>query len=63
MPAMRSLRDQAPELLPLLIAVAIPLAGLFLALQIWLAGDHRRGLRVLAATVLGAFVWTAALTA
>jgi hypothetical protein len=60
---MRWLREQAPELLPLVIAIAVPLAGLVLALQIWLSGEHRRGLRVLAAAVLGTFVWTAALTA
>jgi hypothetical protein len=60
---MRWLREQAPELLPLVIAIAVPLAGLVLAAQIWLTGEHRRGLRVLAATVLGVFVWTAALTA
>lgn len=60
---MRWLREQAPELLPLVIAVAVPLAGVVLALQVWLSGEHRRGLRVLAAAVLGTFVWTAALTA
>jgi hypothetical protein len=60
---MRRLSDQAPELLPLLIAVAIPLAGVVLALHAWVTGEHRRGVRVLAAAVLGAFVWTAALTA
>jgi hypothetical protein len=61
--AMRWLREQAPELLPLVIAIAVPLAGVVLALQVWLSGEHRRGLRVLAAAVLGTFVWTAALTA
>lgn len=60
---MRSLREVAPELLPLLIAIALPLAGAIVALQLWLSGEQRRSLRVLAATVLGAFVWTAALTA
>jgi len=60
---MRRLREMAPELLPLVIAVAVPLAGLLLALQVALTGDRRRALRVGAATVLGACVWTAALTA
>ncbi|WCB92978.1 hypothetical protein DSM104299_01679 [Baekduia alba] len=53
----------APELLPLVIAVVVPLAGLLLALQIWVTGDRRRSLRVGAATVLGACVWAAILTA
>jgi hypothetical protein len=53
----------APELLPLVIAVAVPLAGLLLALQVGLTGDRRRGLRIGAATVLGACIWAAALTA
>ena len=60
---MRRLREMAPELLPLVIAVAVPLAGLLLALQVALTGDRRRALCVGAATVLGACVWTAALTA
>jgi hypothetical protein len=60
---MRSLREQAPELLPLLLAVALPLAGVILAAQAWVTGEHRRGLRVLAAAVLGTLIWTAALTA
>ena len=60
---MRWLREQAPELLPLVIAIAVPLAGVVLALQVWLTGDRRRGMRVLAAAVLGTFIWTAALTA
>jgi threonine/homoserine/homoserine lactone efflux protein len=60
---MRWLREMAPELLPLVIAVAVPLAGLLLALQVGLTGDRRRGLRIGAATVLGACIWAAALTA
>jgi len=60
---MQWLRAQAPELLPLVIAVAVPLAGLVLAAQIWLTGDKRRSLRVIAACVLGTFAWTIALTA
>ena len=60
---MQWLRAWAPELLPLVIAVVVPLAGLVLAAQVWLTGDHRRSLRVLAAAVLGTCLWTAALTA
>jgi hypothetical protein len=60
---MQWLRAAAPELLPLVIAVAVPLAGVVLALQIWLTGDKRRSLRVVAAAVLGTCAWTIALTA
>jgi hypothetical protein len=60
---MRWLRDSASELLPLVIAVAVPLAGLVLALQVAATGDRRRSLRIGAATVLGACVWAAVLTA
>jgi hypothetical protein len=60
---MRWLREHAPELLPLVIAIAVPLAGVVLALQVWLTGEHRRGLRVLAAAILGTCIWTIALTA
>jgi hypothetical protein len=60
---MRWIRDAAPELLPLVIAIAVPLAGIVLALQIWLTGDKRRSLRVVAACVLGTCAWTLALTA
>ena len=60
---MQWLRDSASELLPLVIAVAVPLAGLVLALQVAATGDRRRSLRIGAATVLGACVWAAVLTA
>ena len=60
---MRWLRESASELLPLVIAVAVPLAGLLLALQVAATGDRRRGLRIGAATVLGVCVWAAVLTA
>jgi hypothetical protein len=59
----RWLRESASELLPLVIAIAVPLAGLVLALQVAATGDRRRGLRIGAATVLGACVWAAVLTA
>jgi threonine/homoserine/homoserine lactone efflux protein len=59
----RWVKENAGELLPLVIAIAVPLAGALLALQIGLTGDRRRGLRVGAATVLGICIWTAALTA
>ncbi|HWI72336.1 MAG TPA: hypothetical protein VNT55_10300 [Baekduia sp.] len=60
---MRWIKENAGELLPLVIAIVVPLAGALLALQIGLTGDRRRGLRVGAATVLGICIWTAALTA
>jgi hypothetical protein len=63
MSRMRWLRANAPELLPLVIAVAVPLAGLLLALQIGFTGERRQAFRVGAATVLGVCLWTAALTA
>jgi hypothetical protein len=63
MHAMRWIKEMAPELLPLVIAIAVPLAGIVLALQIWLTGDKRRSMRVVAACVLGTCAWTIALTA
>ena len=60
---MRWLRDHAPELLPLVIAIAVPLAGVLLALNVAATGDRRRGLRIFAACVLGTFAWVIALTA
>jgi hypothetical protein len=59
----RWLKENAGELLPLVIAIAVPLAGLLLALQVGLTGDQRRGLRIGAATVLGVCLWVAVLTA
>jgi hypothetical protein len=63
MRAMRWIKEMSPELLPLVIAIAVPLAGVVLALQIWVTGDRRRSLRVIAAAVLGTCAWTIALTA
>jgi|GEM_PF-2740097 len=54
---MQWLKANAPELLPLVIAVVVPLAGIILAANIWLTGDRRRGQRVAAATVLGIFLY------
>jgi hypothetical protein len=62
MRAMRWLKEMAPELLPLVIAIVVPLAGVVLALQVWMTGDRRRSLRVIAAAILGTCVWTIALT-
>jgi hypothetical protein len=59
---MRWLREQAPELLPLVIAVAVPLAGAILALQVGLTGDRQQAWRIGAATVLGVCAWAAVLT-
>jgi hypothetical protein len=62
MRAMRWIKEMAPELLPLVIAIVVPLAGVVLALQVWMTGDRRRSLRVAAATVLGTCAWAIALT-
>jgi hypothetical protein len=62
MRAMRWIKEMAPELLPLVIAIVVPLAGVVLALQIWVTGDRRRSLSVIAAAVLGTCAWTIALT-
>jgi hypothetical protein len=62
MRAMRWIKEMAPELLPLVIAIAVPLAGLVLALQVWMTGDRRRSLRVIAAAILGTCGWAIALT-
>jgi hypothetical protein len=59
---MRWLRQAAPELLPLVIAIGVPLAGAVLALQVWLSGEHRQAVRVIAATVLGVCLWALVLT-
>ncbi|MCW2983679.1 MAG: hypothetical protein JWR63_1249 [Conexibacter sp.] len=59
---MRWLRDHAPELLPLVIAIAVPLAGALLALQAGFTGDRRGGLRIGAATILGVCAWALVLT-
>ncbi|MET0604614.1 MAG: hypothetical protein ABW167_21700 [Baekduia sp.] len=59
---MRWIKEMAPELLPLVIAIVVPLAGVVLALQVWMTGDRRRRLGVVAAAVLGTCVWAIALT-
>jgi hypothetical protein len=63
MAPMRWLREAAPELLPLVIAIAVPLAGLVLAAQVALTGERHQGLRIAAASVLGVCVWATVLTA
>jgi hypothetical protein len=62
MRTMRWIKEMAPELLPLVLAIAVPLAGVVLALQVWMTGDRRRSLRVVAAAILGTCVWAIALT-
>jgi len=62
MRTMRWIKEMAPELLPLVIAIAVPLAGVVLALQVWMTGDHRRSLRVIAAAILGTCTWAIVLT-
>ena len=49
---MRWIKEMAPELLPLVIAIVVPLAGVVLALQVWMTGDRRRSIRVIAAAML-----------
>jgi threonine/homoserine/homoserine lactone efflux protein len=60
---MRWLRAWAPELLPIVIAIGVPLAGVILALQATVTGDRQQGLRIFAACVLGVCVWAIVLTA
>jgi hypothetical protein len=59
---MTRLREMAPDLLMLVIAIGVPLAGLLLAVQVGLAGDRRQGLRIAAAAVLGVCAWVTLLT-
>ncbi|HEV7494337.1 MAG TPA: hypothetical protein VGO10_11190 [Baekduia sp.] len=59
---MRWLREHSSELLSLVIAMAVPLAGVLLAMQIWASGERRNGLRVLAAAVLGTCIWITVLS-
>jgi hypothetical protein len=59
---MHRIKEMTPELLPLAIALAVPLAGVVLALQVWVNGNRRRSLRVVAAAVLGTCAWAIALT-
>jgi hypothetical protein len=63
MPPVRWIRDNASELLPIVIAIVVPLAGALLALQVGLTDDRRKGLRIGAATALGVCLWAAVLTA
>ncbi|WP_327468240.1 hypothetical protein [Baekduia sp.] len=42
--------------------MAVPLAGVLLAMQIWASGERRNGLRVLAAAVLGTCIWITVLS-
>jgi hypothetical protein len=58
---MRWLREHAAALLSLVIALAVPLAGVILAVQIWLSGERRHGLRILAMSILGICIWTVTL--
>lgn len=62
MARVRWMKENAGELLPIVIAIFVPLAGIILALQLYLTGDRRRGLRVGAATLLGVCLYTAVFT-
>jgi hypothetical protein len=54
---MRWLREHAPDLLSLLIAAAVPLAGVILAIQIGISGQRRYALLILGVAILGACIW------
>lgn len=60
---MRWIKENAGELLPIVIAIVVPLAGAILAANIYFTGDQRRGLRVAAATILGICLYAAVFTA
>jgi len=55
-------RERLAYALPLVLAVIVPLAGLLLALVRLGAGERRDAGAMLAATVLGAFLWALLLT-
>jgi hypothetical protein len=49
--------ERLADVFPLVLAVVLPLAGVLLALQNLVAGDRRQAARLLAATLLGAFLY------
>jgi threonine/homoserine/homoserine lactone efflux protein len=57
------IKRNAGELLPIVIAIVVPLAGLLLAAQEATTGDRRNAARIGAACVLGVFLWLMILTA
>jgi hypothetical protein len=57
------IKRNAGELLPIVIAIVVPLAGLLLALQEGVTGDRTQAARIGAASVLGVFLWLMILTA
>lgn len=60
---MRWAKENSKELLPIGIAIVVPLAGAILAANIYFTDDRRRGLRVAAATLLGVCIYAAVFTA
>jgi len=54
--------DRLRELFPLIVAVALPLAGAVLAIVRFADGDRDEGLRLAAATVLGSALYALLLT-
>jgi hypothetical protein len=57
MPGSLAVPERLADVFPLVLAVVLPLAGVLLALQNLVAGDRRQAARLLAATLLGAFVY------
>jgi threonine/homoserine/homoserine lactone efflux protein len=57
------IKRNANDLLPIVIAIIVPLAGILLALQEGVSGDRTRALRIGAACVLGTCLWLLVLTA
>jgi len=62
-PRMDWIKRNASDLLPIVIAVVVPLAGILLAAQEGVSGDRTHAVRIGAACVLGVCLWALILTA
>jgi threonine/homoserine/homoserine lactone efflux protein len=60
---MEWIKRNASDLLPIVIAIVVPLAGILLALQAGVSGDRTHAVRIGAACVLGVCLWALILTA
>ena len=62
---MQWIKRNAAELLPIVIAIVVPLAGILLAAQeaVSSEGDRTQAVRIGAACVLGVCLWALILTA
>lgn len=57
------IKRNASDLLPIVIAIVVPLAGILLAAQEAVGGDRTHAVRIGAACVLGVCLWALILTA